>query len=351
MKKFLKVIKYTFVSLLSMVFAFFLYFFISNRLFLESEKEDNIAYLKNNNARIDDTLDESFFNADFYQSKVFLLGEVHGFADNQKLDKELFFFLNKKLGVKYYIAEMDSSTAKKLNEFLNSSQKEKAKLKEVVLAIGNRIPQQSSQELFDKWNDIYDYNKTLNDSLKITVIGLDKNFDDESKMPRDSAMFMNFEQIVKQKKLENEKFYGLFGYFHTLQTKIENGKETFASNLKKAGIKTSSLVSYTLDSDMYLPKNPQFPTPEDEKVDWYNADGPLQVVKGINDLKALSKPSTITLFKLNSPNAPYYKLQNLIQVKSRVFGENMVPEKGTNTCDYFQYVFLLRNSKALTKLK
>jgi hypothetical protein len=239
-----------------MVFAFFLYFFISNRLFLESENEENIAYLKSNKARIGDTLDESFFDADFYQSKVFLLGEVHGFADNQKLDKELLFFLNKKLGVKYYIAEMDSSTAKKLNEFLSSSQKERAKLKEVVLAINNRIPQQSSQELFDKWNDIYDYNKTLNDSLKITVIGLYKNFDDESKMPRDSAMFINFEQIVKQKKLENEKFYGLFGYFHTLQTKIENGKETFASNLKKAGIKTSSLVSYTLDSDMYLPKNP-----------------------------------------------------------------------------------------------
>lgn len=104
MKKFLKVIKYTFISLISVVFAFFLYFFISNRLFLESENEENIAYLKNNNACVGDTLDESFFDADFYQSKVFLLGEVHGFADNQKLDKELLFFLNKKLGVKYYIA-------------------------------------------------------------------------------------------------------------------------------------------------------------------------------------------------------------------------------------------------------
>lgn len=246
---------------------------------------------------------------------------------------------------------MDSITAKKLNYFLTDRFKNKETLKQVVSAIKNRIPQQSSQELFDKWNVIYDYNQKLTDSLKIKVIGIDKNFDDYSKVARDSAMILNFENSIKKLKLENEKFYGLFGYFHVLQNVNENGKETFASGLKKSGIKTTSFVSYTLDSEMYLPKNPQFHTPENEKVDWLNADGPLQLVKGINDLKELSNRNSITLFKLNLKNSPFLKSQNLISVKSRVFGENIIPEKGTFTTDYFQYVFLLRNSKALTKLK
>lgn len=351
MKKFLKIIKFSFITIISICLLFFLYFFVSNKLFLESVKESNVTYLSKNNTEITNTISDKLFDSDFYKSKVFLLGEIHGYADNQKLDKELLFFLNKKLGVKYYIAEMDSLTAKKLNNFLRDSLKNQETLKDVVLAIKKRIPQQSSQELFDKWNAIYDYNRKLTDSLKITVIGIDKNFDDDSKVTRDLAMVINFKNSIKELKLENEKFYGLFGYFHALQNTSENGKKTFASELKKSGIKTTSFVSYTLDSEMYLPKISQFPTPENEKVDWINADGPLQLVKGINDLKELSKPNSITLFKINSKNSPYLKSQNLISLKSRVFGENIIPEKGTFTTDYFQYVFLLRNSKALTKMK
>jgi len=351
MKKFLKIIKFAFIAILSVCSLFILYFFISNTLFLESKNENHISYLAKNNAEISNSINDKLFDDEFYNSKVFVLGEIHGYADNQKLDKELLFFLNKKLGVKYYIAEMDSVTAKKLNVFLTDSPKNKQTLKEVVLAIKERIPQQSSQELFDKWDAIYDYNQNLTDSLKITVIGIDKDFNDDSEVARDSAMVINFKNSIKEMKLENEKFYGLFGYFHVLQNKTENGQETFASELKKSGIKTTSFVSYTLDSEMYLPKNPQFPTPEDEKVDWINADGPLQLVKGINDLKEFSKPNSITLFKLHSKNSPFLKSQHLISVKSRVFGEDIVPQKGTSTTDYFQYVFLLRNSKALTKLK
>jgi len=351
MKKILKFIKITFISLLSIILLFIAYLFISNKLFLESKNDDNISYLSKNNVQIGTSIDEKLFDDEFYKSQVFLLGEIHGYADNQKIDQEMLFFLNKKVGIKYYIAEMDSLTAKKLNAFLSEKQKNKAILKEVVASIKRRIPQQASQELFDKWNAVYDYNQNLADSLKITVIGIDKNFDDESKGSRDEAMVSNFKNAIQKKHLENEKFYGLFGCFHTLQKKTESGRATFAAGLKDSGVKVTSFVSYTIDSEMYLPKIPQFPTPENEKVDWINADGPLMLVKGINDLKELSKPESITLFKLNSKNSPYLKSQNLITVKSRAFGENIVPLKDAVTADYFQYVFLLRNSKALTKLK
>ncbi|AWK03129.1 hypothetical protein HYN56_02395 [Flavobacterium crocinum] len=351
MKKFLKILKITCITFLSIILILIAYLYVSSKLFLESKKDENISYLSKNNVEIKSSIDEKLFDADFYKSQVFLLGEIHGYADNQTIDKEMLFFFNKKLGIKYYIAEMDSLTAKNLNSFLLEKQKNKTILKEVVGSIKKRIPQQSSQELLDKWSAVYDYNQNLADSLKITVIGIDKNFDDESKGSRDEAMVSNLKNTIKKRHLENEKFYGLFGYFHTLQKKTESGRATFAAGLKDSGFKVTSFVSYTIDSEMYLPKNPQFPTPEDEKVDWLNADGPFMLVKGINDLKEVSKPNAVTLFKLNSKNSPYFNSQNLITVKSRVFGENIVPLKDAFVTDYFQYVFLLKNSKALTKLK
>ena len=135
MKKFLKVLKFTAVTILSICLLFILYFFISNRLFLESKNENNITYLMKNSTEITNSINDKLFDDDFYQSKVFLLGEIHGYADNQTLDRELLFFLNKKVGVKYYIAEMDSITAAKLNNFLTDSLKNQETLKDVVLAI------------------------------------------------------------------------------------------------------------------------------------------------------------------------------------------------------------------------
>lgn len=351
MKKLKKIIIYGFVGIISICLISVLCFVISNKLFLESENKENISYLKNNNTVVHDRITDELFDEDFYQSDVFLLGEIHGYADNQKLDKELFFYLNKKLGIKYYLAEMDSLTAKDLNTFLADSIKKPTLLKKIVLEIGKRIPQQSSKELFDKWEEIYAYNKQLPDSLKITVLGIDKNFSDNSSTLRDEAMLTNFKNYVKAMHLENEKFYGLFGFFHTLQTPIKGADILFASELKNAGFKTTSFVSYTLDSEVYLPKNPQFPTPENEKADWINADGPLQLVKGINDLAAVSKPNSITLYKLNRDRSPYFKTQRLANIKSRFFGENITPTENSFTTDYFQYVFLLRNSKPLTRLK
>lgn len=245
---------------------------------------------------------------------------------------------------------MDSNTAKMLNTYLADSIKNEDRLKQVVQAVSNRIPQQSSIELFNKWSEIYDYNIGLPDSLKLNVIGIDTDFNDTTNTPRDAAMIENFKNAVKNNHLENAQFYGLFGFFHVIQNQTANGYESFATRLKKENFKPVSLVSYTLDSDMYLPKNPQFPTPEDEKINWVNADGPLFLVKGINDLKAESTPNSITLFKLNNSNSPYIHSQYLVHMKSRLFGESLVPQETSVTTDYFQYVFLLRNSRALTKL-
>jgi hypothetical protein len=69
-----------------------LIFYISSNLFLESKDQTNINYLSKNKIELKNTvIDSTLFDSDFYNSKVFLLGEVHGFAD-QLIDKELFLF-------------------------------------------------------------------------------------------------------------------------------------------------------------------------------------------------------------------------------------------------------------------
>lgn len=92
MNKFLKIIKFTIITILSICLLIISYFFISNKIFLGSKNENNISYLTKNNTEITDSINDKLFDEDFYKSKVFLLGEIHGYADNQKLDQELLFF-------------------------------------------------------------------------------------------------------------------------------------------------------------------------------------------------------------------------------------------------------------------
>lgn len=344
--------KYLLFVFLTIILLLTLFVFISSRIFIGSQDQKFTDFLKRNEEQISEKIAGKLFDSNFFDSQVFLFGEIHGYADNQKVDQYFLEYLNKKAGVKYYVAEMDSITSNKLNRFLLGNTKDLKLLKEVVTAMKKRIPQQSSKELLEKWNSIYEYNQTLKDSLKISVLGVDTDFgNNPRKISRDSAMMENFTNSLRRLHLENEKFYGLFGFYHVLQHGVKEGQKTFAQRLKNSGFKVTSLVSYTLDSEMYLPKNPQFPTPEDQKISWINADGPMMSVKGINDFKDLIKPNSINLFKLNSKDSPYKTSDKLISVKSRMFGESFTAVQGTSTLDYFQYIVLLKNSKALTPLE
>lgn len=180
----------------------------------------------------------ALFDSEFYKNKVFLLGENHGTAAVQVVDKALLIHLNQKTGLKYYLAEMDSTWATHLNAFLTNPKKDTALLKQIVRDVALRIPQQSSKELFFKWSEIHNYNQGLPDSARITVIGIDADFEDTSHtLTRDSIMFLNFKKMVEAKHLENEQFYGLFGFTHVLQSGINEGNFTpFAAKIRKSSL-------------------------------------------------------------------------------------------------------------------
>jgi hypothetical protein len=213
--KILKIIGKILLILLIISILFIAFFYIKNESYLESPTEENLSYLRENKKVINDKNENQydltgFFDQDFYDSNVFLLGENHGFAEVQNIDFELFKHLNQKIGIRYYIAEMDSIRSKRLNQYLNDSIKNNSLLRSIVVDIEKRIPQQSSKQLFEKWEKIYDYNKTLSYSDKIEVLGIDKDFDDDSrKLSRDSIMISNFINIIEE-LLNSQKDLGFY---------------------------------------------------------------------------------------------------------------------------------------------
>lgn len=342
------------------ILAALAFFWVKNQLHLGSTDEENIAYLQGNKLDISPLDPDGFsFPDDFYQQQVFLLGETHGSADVQLLDEMLLKHLNKKIGVRYYIAEMDSAHAHQLNTFLAAETKDSDLLKEVVKGVGRRIPQQASQGLFDKWMAVYDYNQQLADSLRIQVIGVDRDFSDRSrKISRDSAMLVNFKKAVETYQLQDEPFYGLFGFTHVLQGTVKKQANftPFAAKLKASDLpfadKVASIVCFNVDGEMRLPATPQFPGPADEKTALLSADGPIVLVQGINDLKAVTEENSLTLFDIQAEGSPYRSSQQLMGLKVNFLGGNIYPANETvPTTEYFQYVILSRNSEALTKLQ
>nr|WKN35215.1 hypothetical protein K4G66_22820 [Tunicatimonas sp. TK19036] len=359
MKKALRIIGKIILVIVGVHLAAFLFFWIKNKAYIGGTEDSLIEYLNQHKQDISDPESAiNLFDEDFYSNQLFLLGENHGAADVQQVDKQLFIHLHEKLGLRYYVAEMDSIRARRLNSFLSSPTKDAATLKQVVADIALRIPQQSSQGLYEKWMNFYDYNQRQPDSMQMIVLGIDKDFEDTSQgIGRDSIMLLNFKKIVEDRQLEDELFYGLFGYTHVLQDRVMGGGFTpLAAKIKKSDLPcadaVASIVCYNIDSEVRLPATGQYPAPPDEKTTLLNVDGPFVLVKGIKDLEEATEENTITLFDLDAPASPYTATQRLAGVKVNLMGSDVLPtDESQSTTDLFQYVVLIRNSKALTGLK
>lgn len=357
MKRIIKIFGIFILAVIGIHLIFGVYIWISNSIYVGGTDQKNKKYLAANNSsssntRLHENFFEEVFEEEFYNATIFLLGENHGFEDVQKIDLALLKHLQRKVGLRYYIAEMDYSLGEKLNAYIQDNIENEKKLTEVVFQMKDRIPQQASQEYFEKWRKIRKFNMTLPDSLRITVVGIDKEYgDNRTEISRDSAMLKNLNSYIKDNSLQSEKFYGLFGYFHVLQKSVgKNTVNPFASRLVSSEKNVKSIVVYHLDSEVYFPKNEQYPTPDSEVLGILNDNGPITLVKGIKDLKAITEPNTITLFNLNGDGSPYKSSNNLAGIKVNFFAKDVLPRSSEySTVDYFQYVILGRNSKALTK--
>lgn len=331
------------------------YLFLCDIYYKGRLNKEKIIYLKNNSVKIDiksPNLPTNFLASpkkDFFN--VYILGEFHGFSFTHLFDASFFIYLNKNFGVRDYYSEFFTQDADSLNLFLSKNSLDLDILYHVINNIAkNNIPQWNTREYYKKWISLYHYNKTLPDSAKLKVHGLlgdQKNFDGK----RDSIMASILINLRNDNQL-SQNIYCLTGMFHAMQERFTNTPEPFALRLKEEGFNPLSIIQHSSNSMMFVPKGIYPITPPCEKAKFFNSDGWIYYFSHIKDLKIASEKKSVTLYKLNGENSPYYNCHDFVDSHGPYSFMNfyLTPIETNVTTDYFQYVLFINSAESPQKL-
>lgn len=368
-----------------------------------------IPYLQNNIVSSPNPEDLSFhtMKEDIQNSKLILVGEIHGFQDATKFDPVFFSFLRKEFKVKHFLVEMDFAQAhylniynqtgdeKLLDEILNkwvvfigresADYKEKfKKLRQIFLHEGeftyygnNNI---SDIELVKRFsnevlNQTFNYKSEENDSIQL--IELQENFI-KSQVPTNhlwladyvlknveySVAGKNREEILTENlialydrfDLSNEKVYGSYGLGHTTLAPFEGGYTSMATRFAEIRTDFKDAILSTnfvfLDSKMSVYSNglPGFMQDEGDytnlSVSYDNIF--TSYLYGIDDLRRITEDNSFNLIKLNGSDSPYRNSKRLSSMfKILPFGQVINARDKNVTSDYYDYLILVRNSDGL----
>jgi hypothetical protein len=413
MKKFLRVLG--FVVLTPLCIYWMLLAGFHTKEFFKGNKY--VAYLNKNK-----TVFNSDFQLDasFYDHQLYMVGEIHGFEKSPEIDFKLFKHLNQRIGVRYYMSEVDYSQAYFLNTYLQTGQDSLIHyaLKNWMVYVGR-----NNKDYYQKWKNLYAYNKTLPPDDRIVVLGCDvlmdkqlfiqhikqlideqdfellfgnaiklqefvvkikaykskpeaiqyfknKYGDKEKELAhlfntalqtetsgREQKLFDNFKDIYNLLQLENEKIYAFYGLYHTLQSKMADGFEPFASKIKKSELAhASKMVSLNMcfqDSKMIMPSSglPGFlqTGPQWSEVAFKYDSLLLFYLEGIKDVVRTSGQNTTTFYKLNGKDSPYFHSERLMSVKMILpflKDQKIEINRNLSSTDYAQYLIFVRNSEA-----
>lgn len=114
----------------------------------------------------------TLFDKAFYDNQLFLLGESHGMQKPQELDYELLKHLNERVGVRYYVAEVDQSKAHYLNQYLQTGND--STLMKVFRSWVATKAQWANRDFWKKMERIRALNQTLPKNRRIQFIGIDR---------------------------------------------------------------------------------------------------------------------------------------------------------------------------------
>ena len=149
---------------------FLLFLMVSSCAYSQSNE---IAYLSKNKQEIKLAEQEKFeiFDNEFYKNQIFLFGENHGSANPQELDFLFFKHLYKKEKVRHYIAEIDHIKAWMLNNYLKDGNKNW--LKKIFKSWISESAQWANKSNWEKYKKLHQFYKTLPESEKFIIIGID----------------------------------------------------------------------------------------------------------------------------------------------------------------------------------
>lgn len=131
-------------------------------------------YLKRNHSDLNlaDEYDFSgleILSKDIKDKKIILAGELHNLAENHIVELKLLKYLQKEIGVNYYLAEVGYADAYFLNKYLESG--DETVLKNYFNIYKNQ--KYYTEEQYKFYTNMYKHNQTLPKEKQIKVIGVD----------------------------------------------------------------------------------------------------------------------------------------------------------------------------------
>ncbi|MBF8455599.1 hypothetical protein IV494_00255 [Kaistella sp. G5-32] len=149
--------------------------FFTFLIFFNAFAQENIYknYLSKNAENINLKSDANWkiLKEDAEKNQLIIFGESHGAQNTQFIDFNLLKFLNKTVGTKNYIAELDYAQAENINNYLKTGNEKF--LKTVFHYLVKIHAQWGNQDFYEKIVNIRNLNKTLSKDKKITFTGID----------------------------------------------------------------------------------------------------------------------------------------------------------------------------------
>lgn len=321
------------------------------------------------------------FPDEFYENRLFLFGEVHGYAAPQEFDLALLKHLNERAGVRFYLAEMDPAQATVVNHFLETG--DDARVRAIFDAWAETDAQWANKEFFAKLQALRALNNTLADNRQIGFIGIDapqsadlfSAFSDQideldgshpaqrvnaaliaAAKTRDSEaryvhMIQNIDIAMAMDELDGEKLYGLWGVFHVLEVSVNETGKPLALRLQSKpafedGIASLYSVygrgSQSMMPGAFMPGPIQGPNGEDYVIVPASSDQPyLFYARGIHDLQSAADGVAVSVFAVDGDQSPYgdgdrfvsaFGVMTLMQP----FDVNGAPSAATDYIVYFE---------------
>lgn len=225
-------------------------------------------------------------------------------------------------------------------------------------------PKESHYRFTERFIEYYENNKSTvletlrKDSLEVKKI-VAQILDDRGS--RESYIFENFQNTVLPLIEQGEKVYSNFGFSHVLQGKLNN-RLYIAGMLKDSfpNLKVYSILTHLADSEVYKYKK-YCKTGKLSKYgktiklaticgttisDKWDGDSKKEKVKGIEELKTLTKMGEINIIPIKSLPTAMRNQRYFIDYEAGKNPAKMEFEKDLTTSDYFQGLIFIRGSKA-----
>ena len=339
------------------------------------------------------------FPADFYDNKLFLLGESHGVAAPQLLDLELLTHLNARIGLTDYVAEVDPVQGARLNQYLDTG--DEAVLDRVFDYWTESGAQWGNTAFEAKIRGIRTLNLTLPENRRIHIMGIDavqdwplttawlaeqnvtvdaaaltaattnaaratvvlESLPATSTLPmltrlrgtltataaaagREGVIFDTYSKAVTGGELGDRPAYGMWGIFHVMQGGVNSAKP-FASRVIASDLPTAhrivSLGVLSLDSAVQVP----VPMPggvQRMRLDNFNIDGPFVKVKGSATLREATTSNTITLFDPGAAGTPFTSGGDFTNIRTSIGQDFIIDDPSRPMASFIQYLGVFRNS-------